>query len=77
MSAFHDRIQLLFDCYLAEQKAQLGTKPSWAVRKRSEAEGHERCAVLCCLKEEGDEVLVLVTTRSENLSSHPGIVYCS
>ena len=69
MAAFHPHVQSVFDSFLANR---LDNAVPWSLSRRSKDEFSKRCAVLCCLREEKGEILVLITTRSQQLRRNAG-----
>ncbi len=75
MSSFHLRIKTCFENQLVQQTSPNNVKLCWTYPHHPKNDYVKRCAVLCCLKETADgQVLVLMTTRSDMVSSHPGNV---
>ena len=72
MYNFHDRVKEKFKTYLLHDVSEVSKSLSFRFQMSSETVGKKRCAVLCCLREEDGEVYVLITTRSSNLTAHPG-----
>ncbi len=70
MTSFNFRVKTAFEDQLTRQTSANTVKYSWLYSRRPPP---GRCAVLCCLREtENGEVFVLITTRSDTVSSYPG-----
>ena len=73
MTSFNFRVKTVFEDQLIRQTSANTVKYSWLYPRRPPQSDTGRYAVLCCLREtENGEVFVLITTRSDTVSIHPG-----